>query len=56
MLKAQGLQSAVQEEKKYFEEHGKWSYGASAAAGRAANAMKPERPDISKGGVDGVKG
>ena len=56
VMKAQRLQSAVQEEKKYFEEHGKWSYGASAAAGRVANALKPERLDVSKSGVDGISG
>jgi hypothetical protein len=34
------LQSAVLEEKKYFEDHGKWSYGATGTAERVADAVK----------------
>lgn len=40
VLMSQRLQTAVQEEKKYFEEHGKWSYGATGTAERAGNAIK----------------
>jgi uncharacterized protein YdbL (DUF1318 family) len=47
---SQKLQSAVQEEKKYFEENGKWSYGATGAALRVAKKLTG-----GAGGNDGAE-
>jgi hypothetical protein len=57
VLMSERLQVAVQEEKKYFEEHGKWSYGATGAVGRAKSVYDHRNDiDLSKSGTDGVKG
>jgi plasmid maintenance system antidote protein VapI len=57
---ADRLQAAVQNEVRYFEEHGKWSYGATGAGARAVDAVKDivkkNELDPTKGGVDGIKG
>lgn len=47
VLMSQRLQGAVQEEKAYFEEHGKWSYGASGAAARVGSALKGNKGDTT---------
>jgi hypothetical protein len=54
------LQEAVLNEVKYFEKHGKWSYGTTGIAGRAVDAVKDSvkknNLDLKRGGVDGIKG